>query len=100
MYNLFVRYHPLKNLANQCRNRINLSTQLFAICLITVGISYSLKAQNPDSTFKPHGKPIIQVFGNFDYNATKHTKLTGFGLDVHILGINTNLARRSRGKSS
>ena len=24
-----------------------------------------------DTTFKPSGKPIIQVFGNFDYNATK-----------------------------
>jgi len=24
-----------------------------------------------DTSFKPYGKPIIQVFGNFDYNATK-----------------------------
>ena len=40
----------------------------FSKCIVT--------AQTSDSTFKPNGKPIIQVFGNFDYNATNNAKKT------------------------
>lgn len=44
--------------------KINLLTILL---LFFAMAGYSQK----DSTIKPSGKPIIQVFGNFDYNATK-----------------------------
>jgi hypothetical protein len=38
--------------------------------LIIVLYGKFLSAQNPENGFKPGGKPIIQVFGNFEYNAT------------------------------
>ncbi len=38
--------------------------------LVVIANIWILKAQH-DTTFQPWGKPIIQVFGNFDYNATK-----------------------------
>jgi len=44
-----------------------------------------------DTIFKTKGKPIIQVFGNFDYNATQDAlKNMGFGLVVLILDMNIN----------
>jgi len=40
--------------------------------LLTFGLfAYQQTQAQPDTTFKPSGKPIIQVFGNFDFNATK-----------------------------
>ena len=41
----------------------------FCFIFIFVGIAQAF-AQH-DSTFKSSGKPIIQVFGNFDYNASR-----------------------------
>jgi len=52
-----------------------------------------------DSTFKPSGKPIIQVFGNFDYNATKDVdKKYGFWFGRAHFGYEYQFSKQFSGK--
>lgn len=63
------------------------------------GVLYRTMAQTPDSTFKPSGKPIIQVFGNFDYNATHNAKKTyGFWFGRAHFGYQYQFSEKLSGK--
>ncbi len=55
--------------------------------------------QAPDSSFKPSGKPIIQVFGNFDYNATRNAQKTyGFWFGRAHFGYQYHFSKHLLGK--
>ncbi len=52
-----------------------------------------------DTIFKPYGKPIIQVFGNFDFNATKYTdKKYGFWFGRAHFGYEYQFSKQFSGK--
>lgn len=60
--------------------------------------SFQTQAQ-PDTTFKPSGKPIIQVFGNFDFNATKDVqKQYGFWFGRAHFGYEYLFSKQFSGK--
>ncbi len=60
---------------------------------------YNSLAQTTDTTFKPTGKPIIQVFGNFDYNATKDAqKQYGFWFGRAHFGYEYQFSEQISGK--
>lgn len=66
------------------------------ICLF---ISIQLFSQEKDGAFKPSGKPIIQVFGNFDLNATKDAqKLYGFWFGRAHFGYEYQFSKQLSGK--
>ena len=52
-----------------------------------------------DTIFKPTGKPIIQVFGNFDYNATQDAqKQYGFWFGRAHFGYEYQISKQFSGK--
>jgi hypothetical protein len=48
--------------------------QIFLLLLSGILVNLSVTAQEIDGSFHPTGKPIIQVFGNFDYNAADNVQ--------------------------
>ena len=42
--------------------------------IVVCSLASTISIAQSDSVFKPSGKPIIQVFGNFDFNATENTR--------------------------
>lgn len=72
--------------------------------LIFMLLAISIYSQNPtlltsDSSFKPSGKPIIQVFGNFDYNATRNAQKTyGFWFGRAHFGYQYHFSKHLLGK--
>jgi hypothetical protein len=72
----------------------------FLTFLLTFGLlaSFQTQAQH-DTTFKPSGKPIIQVFGNFDFNATKDVqKQYAFWLGRAHFGYEYQFSKQFSGK--
>lgn len=66
--------------------------------MLVLFFNNQLKAQN-DTTFKPSGKPVIQVFGNFDYNATREAqKKYGFWFGRAHFGYEYQFSRQFSGK--
>lgn len=52
-----------------------------------------------DTSFKPSGKPIVQIFGNFDYNATKAIdKKYGFWFGRAHFGYEYQFSKQISGK--
>jgi len=74
--------------------------RVFFVTLLIIMVSGSfLKSQTPDTTFKPSGKPIVQVFGNFDYNATNDAKKTyGFWFGRAHFGYEYQFSKQVSGK--
>jgi len=76
------------------KNNIKLIIVTFFLLTNTL-LGFSQK----DSTFKPSGKPIVQVFGNFDYNATQDAqKKYGFWFGRAHLGYEYNFNNHFSGK--
>lgn len=76
---------------------------IFYILLPLLVLIFQLQVKAGDSLtspeFKPHGKPIITVFGNFDYNATKDAdKQYRFWIGRAYLGYEYNYSRQFSGK--
>lgn len=66
----------------------------FILLIIATGV-----AAQTDTIFKPSGKPIIQVFGNFDYNATRDVdKKYGFWFGRAHFGYEYQYNRQFSGK--
>jgi hypothetical protein len=75
------------------------TTQIFLLLFIGISINLQVVGQEPDNTFKPSGKPIIQVFGNFDYNATENAqKKYGFWFGRAHLGYEYQFSQQLSGK--
>jgi hypothetical protein len=69
--------------------------------LIFIGFfsSFHVVGQETDATFNPSGKPIIQVFGNFDYNATENAqKKYGFWFGRAHFGYEYQFSQQLSGK--
>ncbi|MGC8865469.1 MAG: hypothetical protein ACP5O2_07085 [Bacteroidales bacterium] len=75
---------------------------LFITCIILGLQNNNSKAatfQLSDSTFSPHGQPIIQVFGNFEFNATKNVqKEYAFWFGRAHFGYQYEFSRQLSGK--
>ncbi len=73
--------------------------KLLTILILTTCFTSITLAQPADSTFNPYGKPIIQVFGNFDYNATNNAKKTyGFWFGRAHFGYEYQFSEQISGK--
>lgn len=71
----------------------------FSLFLFVVGSAFVQVRAQQDTTFKPTGKPIIQVFGNFDYNATKDVdKKYGFWFGRAHFGYEYQFSKEFSGK--
>ena len=73
--------------------------KILTIIIFILGFTSTVMAQTPDTAFKPTGKPIIQVFGNFDYNATNNAKKTyGFWFGRAHFGYEYQFSEQISGK--
>jgi len=69
------------------------------VILISVFNCLHVVGQGNDTAFKPSGKPIIQVFGNFDYNATENAqKNYGFWFGRAHFGYEYQFSQQLSGK--
>jgi hypothetical protein len=69
------------------------------ISILTFFLITNLAFAQTDTTFKPSGKPIIQVFGNFDYNATQDAqKKYGFWFGRAHFGYEYQFSRQFSAK--
>ncbi len=72
---------------------------LFLLVFIGILSAFHVVGQETDATFKPSGKPIIQVFGNFDYNDSADAKKKyGFWFGRAHLGYEYQFSQQLSGK--
>ncbi len=75
------------------------TTQIFLLLFIGILSNFQVVGQETDNTFKPSGKPIIQVFGNFDYNASENAqKKYGFWFGRAHFGYEYQFSQQLSGK--
>jgi hypothetical protein len=75
------------------------SAQIFSLLFISILCNLKVVGQETNTAFKPSGKPIIQVFGNFDYNATENAqKKYGFWFGRAHLGYEYQFSQQFSGK--
>ncbi len=75
------------------------TTPIFLLLFISILGTLKVVGQETNATFKPSGKPIIQVFGNFDYNASENAqKKYGFWFGRAHLGYEYQFSQQFSGK--
>ncbi|MBI5539088.1 MAG: hypothetical protein HY951_03450 [Bacteroidia bacterium] len=74
------------------------SIYIYIVIMMVLTYTNSVFSQS-DTTFKPFGSPIINVFSNFDYNATKEVnKHYGFWFGRAHFGYEYQFAKQFTGK--
>jgi hypothetical protein len=75
------------------------SSQIFLFLVLVILIDLHAAGQESNPSFIPSGKPIIQVFGNFDYNVAENAqKKYGFWFDRVHLGYEYQFSQQLSGK--